>query len=60
MNDNPETAPSKRLLNVFADYRKRLHGLIAAQRMGIEAMQNECPHFARWVETLESLRQVET
>ena len=55
INDNPMTAPSKRLSDVFADYRKRLHGLIAAQRMGIDVMRNECPHFARWVEILESL-----
>jgi len=55
INDNSATAPSKRLLDVFADYRKRLHGLIAAQRIGIDAMRKECPHFARWVEILESL-----
>ena len=54
INDNPTTAPSKRLLDIFADYRKRLHGLIAAQRIGIDVMRKECPHFARWVEILES------
>ena len=55
INDSSTTAPSKRLLGVFADYRKRLHGLIAAQRIGIDAMRKECPHFARWVGMLESL-----
>jgi len=59
INDNFETAPSKRLLKVFADYRKRLHGLIAAKRIEIAAMRTECPHFARWVETLESLARSE-
>jgi hypothetical protein len=55
INDNPETAPSKRLLRVFMGYRKRLHGLIATQRIGLEAMRNACPHFAQWVALLESL-----
>jgi hypothetical protein len=57
INDNYETAPSKRLSKVFADYQKRLHGLIAAQRIGIGAMRRECPHFAGWVGVLESLGQ---
>jgi hypothetical protein len=46
INDDPNTAPSKRLLNLFAEYRKRLHGLIAARRIGVETMLSECPHFA--------------
>jgi hypothetical protein len=54
INDNSETAPSKRLLKLFADYQKRLHGSIAAKRIGVDAMRKECPHFARWVEILES------
>jgi hypothetical protein len=55
INDNYETTPSRCLLKVFADYQKRLHGLIAAQRIGIDAMRRECPHFAGWVGMLESL-----
>ncbi len=55
INDNSETAPSKRLLRLFADYKKRIHGAIAAKRIGIEAMREACPHFADWVKTLESL-----
>lgn len=55
INDGSDTAPSKRLLGIFCDYRKRLHGLIAATRIGIEIMRTECPHFAGWLRTLESL-----
>jgi hypothetical protein len=55
INDGANTAPSKRLLNLFAEYRKRLHGLIAAKRIGVETMQAECPHFAEWLSTLEAL-----
>ena len=53
INDN--FAPSKQLLNVFVDYRKRTHGLIAAQRIGIDAMRDNCPHFAQWLGMFESL-----
>lgn len=55
INDNPNTAPSRRLIDLFADYRKRLHGLIAANRIGIETMLAECPHFAEWLSTLKAL-----
>ncbi len=57
INDNSETAPSKRLLKVFSNYQKLFHGLVAAKRIGIGAMQRECPHFARWVELLEAAGQ---
>jgi Domain of unknown function (DUF4276) len=55
INDNSETAPSKRLLKLFADYQKRLHGSIVAKRIGVDAMRRECPHFSGWVGMLESL-----
>ena len=55
INDNAQTAPSKRLLQVFGDYRKRLHGLIAAKKMGLEIMRDQCPHFAQWITLLESM-----
>jgi hypothetical protein len=60
INDNSATAPSMRLLGLFADYRKRLHGLIAAQRMGVGVMTKECPHFSQWVETLQLTGRHET
>ena len=55
IDDDPENAPSKRLLKMFRGYRKRIHGLIVAQRIGLETMRNECPHFAEWIALLESL-----
>ncbi len=55
INDNITTAPSKRLLTLFSDYRKRIHGLIAAERIGIEKMRKECTHFAEWLNKLEML-----
>jgi hypothetical protein len=55
INDGPQTAPSKRIRAISPAYRKRLHGLIAASRIGIEVMISECPHFAEWVHRLELL-----
>jgi len=55
INDNPNTAPSKQVLNVHPAYRKVLDGTLAAQAVGIAKMQQECPHFRRWFERLEAL-----
>jgi len=55
INDAPTTAPSKRVLQAFPGYRKVLQGTIAAQRIGIEAMRRECPHFQDWVARLEAI-----
>ena len=59
IDDGPQSAPSKRLLDLFSDYRKRFHGLIAAERIGIERLQSECPHFADWSRRLERLAEGE-
>ncbi len=55
INDGPATAPSKRLQSIFFDYRKRLHGMITAQHIGIEPMRLHCPHFNEWVSRLETV-----
>lgn len=55
INDNPNTAPSKRLVGIHRGYQKVLHGAIAAKRIGVAAMCAECPHFGEWVTKLEAL-----
>jgi len=55
INDNTQTSPSRRLVELFAGYQKRLHGLIAAKRIGIDVMLQECPHFSNWLGTLAKL-----
>jgi len=55
LDDDPATAPSKRVLQACRSYRKVLHGTIAARGIGIEAMRRECPHFRDWLERLEAL-----
>ena len=55
INDNPNTAPSKRILDFSPNYQKRSSGLIAAQGIEISKMRSCCPHFDQWLRRLESL-----
>jgi hypothetical protein len=53
INEGPQTAPSKRIVQLFPGYRKVLHGPAAAKRIGMEAIRAECPHFNAWYGHLE-------
>jgi hypothetical protein len=55
INDDPNTAPSKRVLQVYPSYRKVIDGTLAARSVGVDRMRRECPHFRAWIERLESL-----
>lgn len=55
INDEAETAPSKRIATTILMYRKALHGPLIARTIGLGAIREECPRFNRWVERLESL-----
>jgi hypothetical protein len=55
INDDPASAPSKRVLAVYPSYRKVIEGTIAAQSVGIATIGRECQHFREWLETLERL-----
>ena len=57
INDNPNTAPSKRILQVLPDYDKRIDGLQIAQAIGLPTIRQECPRFNQWVTRLESLAE---
>jgi hypothetical protein len=57
INDSPETAPSKRIINEIPDYQKAVAGPMIAQKIGISAMRARCPHFAEWLDKLEALDQ---
>ena len=56
INDGPETAPSKRILNIFPDgsYSKPEHGPLIAEVTGIDAIRAKCPAFNEWVEKLQA------
>ena len=55
INDDPLTAPSKRILQVSNGYKKPSDGAVAAQRIGLKIMREKCPHFAQWLTRLEQL-----
>jgi len=55
INDDPLTAPAKRVVTAYPGYRKVLHGTIAAKAVGVDSMRRECPHFRSWLERLERL-----
>jgi hypothetical protein len=55
INDDPDTDPSKRILRIYPSYRKVFEGTTAAQRVGIDNMLRQCPHFQSWVDRLSAL-----
>ena len=54
INDNPNTAPSKRVANVCGSYRKVIDGTLAAHQIGLDVMRRQCRHFDEWVNRLEA------
>ena len=56
INDNPITAPSKRILKIFPGYDKPLYGGLSCLEIGIENFLQKCLHFNNWVERLKLLK----
>ena len=57
INDNPNTAPSKRIQQIYRSFQKPTDGIIIAKRIGINSIRRECSHFDKWLSRLESLSQ---
>jgi hypothetical protein len=55
INDDPHTAPSKRILAAMPDYQKTVHGPLIACDIGLDVMRAACPHFAQWLAQLDAL-----
>lgn len=55
INASPETAPSRRLLDILpaGSYRKTLHGPLIAESIGLPRIRQRCPRFDRWMTMLE-------
>lgn len=49
INFSPNSAPSKRLLNIIPKYNKPLYGNIIALQVGLSAMMEKCPRFREWI-----------
>ncbi len=57
IDDGSETAPAKRITARFPEYEdlKATVGPQLAERIGLEAIRSQCPHFKAWIERLEQL-----
>ena len=53
INDSPDTAPSKRVKQLYQGYQKPLMGVLAAEEIGLNAIRDECPLFDKWIAKLE-------
>jgi len=57
INDDPNSAPSKRIIKQFPRYQgaKPVQGTQIAELIGLEGIRSKCPHFSTWVSKLEQL-----
>ena len=55
INDNRNTAPSKRIKKIVPRYKKKVDGPLLAMEMGLDKIRTECRRFNGWVTCLESL-----
>jgi hypothetical protein len=55
IDDGRETCPSRRIHKIVRAYRKRVHGPIVTQRIGIAVLRERCRHFGEWIGRLESI-----
>ena len=52
INNRPQTAPSRRLIDIFG-YDKVSDGELIMDALGIEIMISKCPRFRSWIEKIE-------
>ncbi len=55
INDDRQTAPSKRIEQILPGYKKPIQGNLAALAIGLDAIRLACPLFGEWLSTLERL-----
>ena len=55
IDDDPMTAPSKRIAAIVPGYRKVRDGTEVAAAVGLPAMRAACPRFDAWITRLEAL-----
>ncbi|MFV0345717.1 MAG: DUF4276 family protein [Bacteroidales bacterium] len=56
INDGKDTAPSKRLDGIIADYNKIVYGSLLAQEIGLEKIRKKCPRFNAWIKELLAIK----
>ena len=60
IDDSPDTAPSKRLIQLSNGFRKTTTGIAVAEDIGLSAIRARCPLFDEWLTAIERLPESET
>jgi hypothetical protein len=55
INDSPQTAPSKQILQITPFYDKTSDSISIVQDTGLHKIRKNCPHFNHWIEKIEAL-----
>ncbi|MCF7707541.1 MAG: DUF4276 family protein [Verrucomicrobia bacterium] len=55
IDDSPDTAPSKRIEQLYSRFKKTSNGIAIAREIGIGQMRSACPVFNGWLNRMESL-----
>jgi len=55
INNNPTSAPSKRLMRLIKGYNKIVYGSILAESLGLKKIRDKSPRFNQWMEKLEQI-----
>jgi hypothetical protein len=55
IDDGENTAPSKRLKQLYPDYDKPASSPRILNQIGVETLRRECLHFSEWIARLEAL-----
>lgn len=58
INNNPDTAPSKRLKRIIKGYNKIVYGNILAEAIGLTGIRSKCPRFDNWITTINSIQKL--
>jgi hypothetical protein len=54
VNDGIDTAPSKRIRDIYPQYGKTLYGPLIIADIGIDEIRRQCPHVDRWLSAIET------
>lgn len=57
VNDSPQTSPSHRIMALFPNYDKKLHGPEIIDLAGLNLIRECCPRFDEWLTQLERLEK---
>lgn len=55
INNSPETAPSKRILDCIPNFDKTGAGVDCLVATGLQEIRFKCRHFGEWVDKIEKL-----